>query len=212
MKFTLFTIAAFVAGVSAQFTINTPTNVVVCQPILLSWSGGVAPYFLSILPGNQPGAAALEDLGTQAGTSFTWKADIAAGTLIGLNLRDSSGQTAQSAAFSINTGPDSSCVGQGQSSVVGASSVAGASTPVVGTTTTPVVVPTTTTPVVVSTTTTPAVVSTTTPAGSTNHSSSSKAGTSSAPATSSSANSAPGQAAQLGLAGAFGAAVIALLA
>lgn len=76
---------------------------------------------LSVLPGNQPGAAALENLGTQTGSSFTWQTDIAAGesssrklfpssahplpgTSVGLTLRDSTGALAQSAAFLIQPG------------------------------------------------------------------------------------------------------------
>ena len=34
---------------------------------------------LSVLPGNQPNAPALLDLGTQTGTSLTWKVNFAAG-------------------------------------------------------------------------------------------------------------------------------------
>ncbi|KAH7915611.1 hypothetical protein BJ138DRAFT_1097709 [Hygrophoropsis aurantiaca] len=98
-------LALFVAGVLAQsFTINTPANVVECQPTLLQWSGGTAPYYLSILPGSAPTAAALEDLGQQNGTSVTWVANLPAGESIGLTLRDSTGATAQSAPFTINPG------------------------------------------------------------------------------------------------------------
>ncbi|KIK35310.1 hypothetical protein CY34DRAFT_812254 [Suillus luteus UH-Slu-Lm8-n1] len=57
MKFSVTSLALFVAGTLAQFTINTPccrglllsrnsANVVECQPTLLAWSGGTAPYFL----------------------------------------------------------------------------------------------------------------------------------------------------------------------
>lgn len=35
----------------------------------------------SVAPGNQPGAAALENLAQQSETSFTWNVDIAAGEL-----------------------------------------------------------------------------------------------------------------------------------
>ncbi|MDK0628461.1 hypothetical protein P5F04_16545, partial [Clostridium perfringens] len=38
--------------------INTPVGVVQCQPILLNWQDGQAPYFLSIIPGGQPNAPA----------------------------------------------------------------------------------------------------------------------------------------------------------
>ncbi|KIL67593.1 hypothetical protein M378DRAFT_191606 [Amanita muscaria Koide BX008] len=108
------------ASVYAQsFTINTPSNVVVCQPLLIQWSGGTAPYFLSVLPGNSPSGQALESLGTFNGTSFSWKVNIAAGTSIDLTLRDSNGNLAQSAAVTINPGSDTSCVGQAVSGSAG---------------------------------------------------------------------------------------------
>jgi len=110
MKTTFASLALFVAGVLAQFTINTPANVVECQPTLITWSGGVAPYFLSILPGGSPTAAALEDLGQMNTTSVTWTCNIQAGVSLGLTLRDSSGAVAQSAPFTVNPGSSTSCL------------------------------------------------------------------------------------------------------
>ncbi|KAH7884733.1 hypothetical protein F5I97DRAFT_1891566 [Phlebopus sp. FC_14] len=110
MKTTFASLALFVAGALAQFTINTPSNVVECEPTLLSWSGGTAPYFLSILPGSSPSAAALENLGQQNGTSVTWTCNIQAGTSLGLTLRDSTGAVAQSAPFTVNPGSSTSCL------------------------------------------------------------------------------------------------------
>jgi len=112
------------ASVYAQgsFSINTPSNVVVCQPILIQWSGGTSPYFLSVLPGNDPTGTALESLGTFNGTSFSWKVNIAAGTAIGLTLRDSNGNLAQTASFTVNPGTDTSCVGQAVSGSAGTAS------------------------------------------------------------------------------------------
>ncbi|KAF9459582.1 hypothetical protein BDZ94DRAFT_1324652 [Collybia nuda] len=104
--------AALATGALAQqFVLNTPSNVVVCEPILLTWSGGEAPYFLVVEPANKPNGPALRDLGTQTGTQFTWIVDIAAGTAISLSLRDSTGAILQSAPFTINSGPDTSCLG-----------------------------------------------------------------------------------------------------
>jgi len=206
----LAAVALFVSGALAQFTINTPTNVVVCQPILLTWSGGTPPYFLSVLPGSQPNAAALVDLGQQSGTSFTWTVNIAAGTSIGLNLRDSSGLVAQSAPFTINSGTDSSCVGKTPSTsagsattAAGASSGAPASASAPATGTTPATIatpPIATTPLA---TTKAAATTTAPPAGSS---------TAHATTSTSSSNTAPTHAAQMGVAGFVGAAVMALLA
>lgn len=78
--------------------------------------------YFSVQPGNQPGAAALVDLGQQQGNSFTWTVNIAAGmclpsysfyfrlsivivgTSVGLSVRDSTGNIANSAPFNINAG------------------------------------------------------------------------------------------------------------
>ncbi|KAF9238491.1 hypothetical protein BU15DRAFT_75186 [Melanogaster broomeanus] len=112
MKTAFASLALFVAGALAQFTINTPANVVECQPTLLSWSGGVSPYYLRqvILPGASPNGAALEDLGEMNTTSVTWTCNIAAGTSLGLTLRDSSGTVAQSAPFTVNPGSSITCL------------------------------------------------------------------------------------------------------
>ncbi|KIJ62814.1 hypothetical protein HYDPIDRAFT_176263 [Hydnomerulius pinastri MD-312] len=106
MKTTFASLALFVAGALAQLTINTPGNVVECQPTLLSWSGGTG----DILPGSTPTAAALENLGQQNSTSVTWTCNIAAGVSIGLTLRDSTGTVAQSAPFTINPGSSITCL------------------------------------------------------------------------------------------------------
>ncbi|KAG1886977.1 hypothetical protein F4604DRAFT_1225027 [Suillus subluteus] len=134
MKYSVVSLLLFVAGTLAQFTINTPANVVECQPTLLAWSGGTAPYYLvsntlvtwlSVIdprrilfyfllhrasyPGASPNGVALENLGEQNSTSVTWICNIASGTSLGLTLRDSTGLTAQSAPFTVNPGSSTSC-------------------------------------------------------------------------------------------------------
>ncbi|MER5546483.1 Ser-Thr-rich GPI-anchored membrane family protein [Streptomyces sp. NPDC002589] len=109
--------AAAVIGTTAAkasavegLTINTPSNPVVCQPLTLSWSGGQGPYRLEVLPGNQPSAPPLRDLGEQDGTTYTWTVDVPQGTSLGLKLQDSTGAIAQSAPFTVQDGPDKSCL------------------------------------------------------------------------------------------------------
>lgn len=109
MKTTFVAITLFVSCALAQFSINTPSNVVECEPTLLTWSGGTGPYTLSIVPGASPNGAAIENLGQQNTTSVTWVCNIAQGTSIGLALRDSTGAIAQSAPFTVNPG-SSSCL------------------------------------------------------------------------------------------------------
>ena len=43
-----------------------------CQPVQLSWADGVAPFYVAIIPGNEPAGAALAQLDTQQGMSVTW--------------------------------------------------------------------------------------------------------------------------------------------
>ena len=80
----------------------------------------------SVLPGNQPSAAPLVDLGEQTGTSFSWTVNIAAGTMshgsashsllltlsagtsIGFTLRDGTGAIAQTAPVTIQNSSQSS--------------------------------------------------------------------------------------------------------
>ncbi|KAI0671615.1 hypothetical protein C8Q78DRAFT_1078411 [Trametes maxima] len=56
--------------------------------------GGQAPYFLSLIPGGQPSAPAMEQFPPQNGTSMTWVADLSAGTTFTISIRDASGQQA----------------------------------------------------------------------------------------------------------------------
>ncbi|KAI0649132.1 hypothetical protein C8Q79DRAFT_1041602 [Trametes meyenii] len=109
--------ALLVAAVSAQdFQINTPNPPTQCVPVQLSWTGGQAPFFLaliavcSIKPGGQPSASALQQYSGLTTNSFTWSTNITAGTSIGFTLTDSAGNQAQSAAVTIQSGPDSSCL------------------------------------------------------------------------------------------------------
>ncbi|PPQ69323.1 hypothetical protein CVT25_005924 [Psilocybe cyanescens] len=118
--------------------VNTPINPPVCQPLLITWGGGtqvcifrsstplrLSDIISSILPGGQPGAAALLDFGQQTGTSLTWTVNITAGTSLGLVLRDSTGTVSQSAPFTVQSSSDTSCLNGGSSS---SSSSSGSST------------------------------------------------------------------------------------
>ncbi|KAJ4477180.1 hypothetical protein J3R30DRAFT_3483083 [Lentinula aciculospora] len=191
MKVALFASAvALISGVYAQdFTINTPASLTVCQPVLIQWTGGTPPYFLSVYNSGSPSTNA-ETLTTTNSTSFTWTVNIAAGQSIGFNIVDNTGLQKQSAAVSIQSGSSTDCVGQSVSGSAGASTAAastgsGSSTTGTGSS------------------------ATATSAKSTGSSSSTSAAGSST--TSSSSNGASSQAAQLGAAGFIGAAIAALL-
>ncbi|PLW13365.1 hypothetical protein PCANC_06217 [Puccinia coronata f. sp. avenae] len=93
--------------------INTPASVPQCLPSLLQFHGGVPPYTISAIPGGQVGAAPLVELGTQSGDSYTWIANLPAGTSTTLQIRDSRGNINYSQMFTIQPNSDSSCLKSG---------------------------------------------------------------------------------------------------
>ncbi|WRT67183.1 uncharacterized protein IL334_004149 [Kwoniella shivajii] len=104
-------LSTFVAAVNA-LTINTPASLIECQPASITFSGGSAsPYYLSILPGGQPSAAALENLPNADTSPVTWTVDIASGTNITIKITDGSGNIAYSSAVVVQAGSSTSCLG-----------------------------------------------------------------------------------------------------
>ncbi|KIR67303.1 hypothetical protein I312_102649 [Cryptococcus bacillisporus CA1280] len=101
---------AAVAGALADLTVSTPASLIQCQPVLLSWSGGTAPYYLAIIPGGQASAAALKDFGEQSSTSLTWTVDTASGTSVSVKVTDSTGAINYSSPVTIQAGSSDSCV------------------------------------------------------------------------------------------------------
>ncbi|KAI0356778.1 hypothetical protein OH77DRAFT_1422988 [Trametes cingulata] len=104
------TAAATVAYAFAADTlvINTPVDAVQCEPTLITWEGGVAPYSLFIT--DVTNSVVQEGFPDLDGHSFTWNTNFPAGHLIELDIFDSSAQTATSGLFTIQNGPDSSCL------------------------------------------------------------------------------------------------------
>ncbi|KAF8920339.1 hypothetical protein CPB85DRAFT_1274682 [Mucidula mucida] len=103
-------LAAVIAGVIAQstLTINTPGNVVTCQPTLLSWTGGQSPYQLFITSGDDSSGPTIEDLGTQTDNSETYTPSQQANTRIVFNIRDSTGLIAQTGIITVGAGSSTS--------------------------------------------------------------------------------------------------------
>ncbi|KAK7690852.1 hypothetical protein QCA50_005954 [Cerrena zonata] len=118
----LFSVALATAALAQDLRIETPIGPVVCQPILLTWSGGTPPYFL-------PSAQPLEQFTNLQGTTFSWTVNQPAGTSLGLTLRDSTGATGQSAPFTINSGPDTSCLNATSSAGASSTSAGSSSAP-----------------------------------------------------------------------------------
>ncbi|OCF60556.1 hypothetical protein L486_00191 [Kwoniella mangroviensis CBS 10435] len=112
------------SALGADLTISTPASLIQCQPALLSWTGGTAPYYLAVIPGGEPSAAALQDLGEQQGNSLTWTVNIASGTSITLKVTDSTGVVNYNQAVTVQAGSSNSCL-----TAAATSSAASASTP-----------------------------------------------------------------------------------
>ncbi|WRT66315.1 uncharacterized protein IL334_003270 [Kwoniella shivajii] len=112
------------SALSADLTIQTPASLITCQPALLSWTGGQSPYYLAVIPGGEPSAAALQDLGEQTGNSLTWTVNIASGTSITLKVTDSTGTVNYNQAVTIQAGSSTNCL-----TAAATSSAASASTP-----------------------------------------------------------------------------------
>ncbi|KAI5479881.1 hypothetical protein MNV49_002439 [Pseudohyphozyma bogoriensis] len=79
-------------------------------PLNPPWSGGTAPYYVSVIPGGEASATAYETFPTTNDTSYTWTVDIGAGTAISLQVKDSTGTIAYSDEDTIQSGSDTSCV------------------------------------------------------------------------------------------------------
>ncbi|KAL0580966.1 hypothetical protein V5O48_001058 [Marasmius crinis-equi] len=97
-------------GQSAAVTMNTPTNLVTCEPVMLSWNGGTAPYFLSLQDGNNFNGPAISRFEQQKTNSMSWTVTVPAGKSVAFLLRDSSGQMSLTAPVSVQGGSQDSCV------------------------------------------------------------------------------------------------------
>ncbi|KAJ6627879.1 hypothetical protein B0H10DRAFT_314741 [Mycena sp. CBHHK59/15] len=116
----------FFSTTLASFIVDKITKASTCEPTLLQWQGGVAPWMLVVLATDE---TTLENLGTFKRTSFSWKVDFIAGTSVVIRALDSTGKSATSNRFTIQAGttncvlhevnpPDSSLDTQPQSDSV----------------------------------------------------------------------------------------------
>ncbi|KAL0061931.1 hypothetical protein AAF712_011215 [Marasmius tenuissimus] len=194
---TFLAVLSAVAGALAQNpTLNTPNNLVACQPVQLNWGGGKAPYFISVQDGNNPSGAALTQFPEQSGTSLTWLVNFQPGTSLGFLLRDSNGVTSQTASVTVQPGSGTDCVGKTASISGGGSNTAGTGAP----------------PQSTGGSNTASTTSTTGGSGTSVTTSSGPSNTSGTSGSSNNNNAASASSAQIGAAGIVGAAVLALLA
>ncbi|GAA5932433.1 uncharacterized protein JCM15063_001224 [Sporobolomyces koalae] len=116
--------AALSAAAQSTLTINTPSALFTCDPYLVTWSGGSAPYTVRVFPSGQLSATPLGTLvsGSDA-TSLTWTVNLAQGTAISLAITDSTGTTVPSAPVTVQAGTSTSCIGGAASNAVSTGNV-----------------------------------------------------------------------------------------
>ncbi|KAM0755271.1 hypothetical protein T439DRAFT_353208 [Meredithblackwellia eburnea MCA 4105] len=103
--------SVFVSLANGQaMQIVTPPALVQCQPAAITWTGGVAPYFVSVIPGGEVSGIPLKSFDSTTSTTITWT--------------DSTGALAYSAPVTIQAGTTTSC----SSTTTGAEARAGNST------------------------------------------------------------------------------------
>ncbi|KAF9524766.1 hypothetical protein CPB83DRAFT_897568 [Crepidotus variabilis] len=90
MNFFKLALALFVPALANALTINTPVNVKSCQPVQLSWTGGVPDYTLSA-------------------ATFDWLASAPAGSIVSFAVSDSTGAVANSAPVTVD-GDNTTCL------------------------------------------------------------------------------------------------------
>lgn len=101
-----------------------------CQPTLLTWTGGQAPYYVSVIEGGNPNGKAFKTWPATEATSLTWKVtEVPAGQSITVQVKDGSGAVKYSAAVTVGDGGSECSAESGDSAAAGgaASGSSGAS-------------------------------------------------------------------------------------
>jgi len=133
LVFAAFTLLSLALGALAQVTVNTPVGVVQCQPTQFTWSGGVAPYFLTFVVAGNPGDVVETIAQPQTTTTYMWIADLPVGSY-SLAVKDSTGAQGFSGAINVAAGTVTTCLGTNPNGGTGASSSSSISPGVVPTT------------------------------------------------------------------------------
>ncbi|KAI0703894.1 hypothetical protein C8T65DRAFT_654552 [Cerioporus squamosus] len=100
-------VAAHAAAVATPLIINTPAAAIQCSPTQLTWTGGAAPFSLSILDAS---GAVIETFSDVTGQSFTWDTNVPGGESVDVELEDSTGAAAFTAPFEILVSLDTACL------------------------------------------------------------------------------------------------------
>ncbi|KAL1410721.1 hypothetical protein Q8F55_001663 [Vanrija albida] len=112
-------LAVLAASAVAQvnFSLNTPPAVTECQPTLLTWSGGKAPFILSAIPAAQISAPNLASIAEGVNEQqYSWTVNLPANTAITLKIVDATGATSYTSPITVLKGSSTSCLSGGGAS------------------------------------------------------------------------------------------------
>ncbi|TBU23151.1 hypothetical protein BD311DRAFT_606553, partial [Dichomitus squalens] len=98
--------------VGAQFHVDITNRPTQCVPSEFTGSGGIAPYVLTIAPGELLDTSTWQQYSGLTGDSFIWSTNVSAGTNVNLALKDSTGEF-QNESFTVQSGSDNSCLSPG---------------------------------------------------------------------------------------------------
>ncbi|EIM84619.1 uncharacterized protein STEHIDRAFT_159284 [Stereum hirsutum FP-91666 SS1] len=122
MSFTTIALLLFLNGVLANFTVSyTPTSVIECQELQVSWTGGDGALTFWSTPDILANNATIPitDLGEQS-SPFNWPAvNITSGTAVTIIIQNSTSDLSSTSgdnSFVVGTGPDTSCLSLATSS------------------------------------------------------------------------------------------------
>ncbi|CAO1630837.1 unnamed protein product [Jaminaea pallidilutea] len=123
---TFAAVSAFVAlAVSAQAaTVQSPPQLIQCQPAAISWTGAQGDVFLSIVQGKDTSAAPLEQFPQQSGASgsYSWTVDQPSGTQLTFVINDSTGKPNYSSQVTVSQGQSNDCLDSSSSASSSSSS------------------------------------------------------------------------------------------
>lgn len=116
MRVALFTLALFIIACHCNLTVDTRTDVIECEPLLIFWSGGTGSTFLSsnyVEDAIAHTGVESRDFGQQT-SPFSWNAvDIPAGSSLTIIFSDETGAQAQAGPLMVESGSDNSCLDSG---------------------------------------------------------------------------------------------------
>ncbi|KAF7373880.1 hypothetical protein MSAN_00600200 [Mycena sanguinolenta] len=101
----------------APLEINTPASAAQCEPLLITWSGGISPYVVffcsQAVQTNPIQPTPLVDFGLVTGNSLTWIVNATLGQSLILEVTDDEANglhTVTSAPFNVVDGAGAGCI------------------------------------------------------------------------------------------------------